>query len=72
MIWDNSQSVDIRNFKNSVRPFLKKLVASPQLNVGEDGTRIGFITFASDDKTRHLLKIGSKMDQEDLESWLEV
>ncbi|XP_028411875.1 uncharacterized protein LOC114534612 [Dendronephthya gigantea] len=71
VIWDNSQSVGIGNFLDNVRPFLKKLVADPKLDVGKDGTHIGFITFASEEKTRRLLKIGSIMEQEDLQSWLD-
>ena len=71
MIWDNSQSVGIGNFLDNVRPFLKDLIDDPKLNVGKDGSHIGFITFASDKKTHELLKIGSKTNKKDLETWLE-
>ncbi|XP_028411904.1 uncharacterized protein LOC114534632 [Dendronephthya gigantea] len=70
VIWDNSQSVGIGNFMDNVRPFLRDLIDDPKLNVGNEGTHIGFITFASDDKTRELLKIGSKTSKSDLKTWL--
>ncbi|XP_028411841.1 uncharacterized protein LOC114534576 isoform X2 [Dendronephthya gigantea] len=70
VIWDNSASVGTNNFLDNVRPFLRKLIQNEKLNVGEDGTHMGFITFASEEKTENLLKIGSKTDKKDLLSWL--
>ena len=71
MIWDNSASVGTKNFKDNVRPFLRKLIKNTKLNVGKDGTHIGFITFAGDKETKSLLKIGKIMNQKDLLSWLD-
>ena len=70
-MWDNSPSINETNFNDRVRPFLKRLIAKQKLNVGKDGTHIGFITFASAEKTRVLLKVGSKTNKEDLQSWLD-
>ncbi|XP_028411832.1 uncharacterized protein LOC114534568 isoform X2 [Dendronephthya gigantea] len=71
VLWDNSPSVNVTNFNNRVRPFLKTLIADEKLNVGRDGTHIGFITFASAEKTRVLLRVGQKTDKEDLQTWLD-
>ena len=69
-MWDNSVSINVTNFNNRIRPFLKRLIVDPKLNVGEYGTHIGFITFSSAEKTSVLLKIGSKTDKKYLETWL--
>ncbi|CAB3990655.1 Hypothetical predicted protein [Paramuricea clavata] len=58
ILWDNSKSVGPTTFKNQVRPFLKSLINSPQLNVGPDGTHIGILTFSTQAQTRVLLKLG--------------
>ena len=71
ILWDNSQSVGISSFQNSVVPFLKKLVNSAKLNVGTEGTHIGIITFSSEENTKTLLKIGEKTTPEELTSFLD-
>ena len=58
ILWDNSWSVGESLFKNKVRPFLKSLINSPQLNVGPDGTHIGILTFSTQAQTRVLLELG--------------
>ena len=69
-MWDNSYSIGSDNFPKVIN-FLEKLINSPQLNVGEDGTHIGFITFSSGDRTRELLSIGRKTSKAELIQWLE-
>ena len=57
ILWDNSWSVGISSFQDKVRPFLKALISSPQLNVGQDGTHIGIITFSTQVQTKVLMDI---------------
>ena len=71
VLWDNSQSVGYKYFKEYTKPFLKNLVTSGKLNVAKEGTHIGFITFATEKKTRELLKIGEITDPDDLVNWLD-
>ena len=72
ILWDNSASVGINNFKDKVLPFLKKLVTNAKLNVGKEGTHLGFTTFSTEDKTKALLKVGEKTEADELESWLDT
>jgi hypothetical protein len=71
VLWDNSQSVGYKYFVEYVRPFLKNLITSEKLNVAKGGTHIGFITFATEDKTREILKLGEITDPDDLVNWLD-
>jgi hypothetical protein len=70
VIWDNSQSIGLGSFKDKVVPFLENLIKSPKLNVGEQGTQFGFITFSSKERTKTLLNIGEKKNAKELEAWL--
>jgi hypothetical protein len=72
IIWDNSQSVGLSAFQDSVKPFLKNLVSSPKLNVGKDGTHIGIITFSSPARTYSLLEIGNITSPDKLTSYLDT
>ena len=47
----------LSSFQDKVRPFLKALISSPQLNVGPDGTHIGIITFSTQVQTKVLMDI---------------
>ena len=71
ILWDNSYSVGVSSFQDKVRPFLKDLIASPQLNVGPDGTHIGIITFSTQAQTRVLLEMGEKLTQQELQDYLD-
>ena len=71
MLWDNSKSIGIGPFTTKVVPFLKKLIKSPQLNVDEDGTHLGFVTFSTQVKTRKLLDVGQIQDPDKLVNWLD-
>ncbi|XP_028404374.1 uncharacterized protein LOC114527012 [Dendronephthya gigantea] len=71
ILWDNSWSVGVATFQSKVRPFLKELIASPQLNVGPGGTHIGIITFSTQKQTKVLLEMGEKQTKEELESFLD-
>ncbi|XP_028404264.1 uncharacterized protein LOC114526919 [Dendronephthya gigantea] len=70
ILWDNSDSIGTDNFPKVVQ-FLENLITSPQLNVGEYGTHIGFITFSNEERTRELLSIGHITSQTGLTDWLE-
>jgi hypothetical protein len=71
ILWDNSRSVGLSAFQDSVIPFLKNFVNSARLNVGSDGTHIGIITFSSPRRTHTLLKIGDITSPEQLTSYLD-
>ena len=71
MLWDNSQSVGIGPFTDKVVPFLKQLIKNPQLNVGKDGTHLGFVTFSTEVKTRMLLDVGQIQDPDKLANWVD-
>ena len=71
VLWDNSQSIGQGPFTDSVVPFLVNLVDSPKLNVGEEGTQLGFITFSSSERTETLLDIGEITSADKLVKWLE-
>jgi hypothetical protein len=64
---DSSNSIGTTFFKN-IRKFLLKL--AEKLNVGEDGTHLGFITFSSASKTKKLLDVGEKTNTKKLQEWL--
>ena len=59
------------SFKDNVRPFLKSLINSPQLNVGPDGTHIGILTFSTQAQTRVLLELGKLQSPVALNSYLD-
>ena len=74
-MWDNSNSIG--NHKDDVFKFIKKFIRNKDLNVGKDGTHLGFITFSGPpdddsvrtgetkkDRTRVLLKVGEITDPE--------
>ncbi|XP_028404367.1 uncharacterized protein LOC114527004 [Dendronephthya gigantea] len=77
VLWDNSNSISPHY--EDVFKFMKKLIRNKDLNVGEDGTHLGFITFSdgqsldlrrkerTKDKKNHtrvLLKVGEITDPE--------
>ena len=72
VIWDNSNSIGEGNFKDRIEPFLERLINSTQLNVGEDGTQFGFITFSTEERTKTLLKFGKYKTRKDLIRWLKA
>ena len=59
IMWDNSQSIGIKHYR-VIKKFLKQLIQV--LNVGRDGTHLGFLTFSSQGKTRKLLDVGQIQD----------
>ena len=65
LILDTSNSIG-HDFNKNVKPFLKKLLKNPQLNVGPHGTHVGLILFSSKDKTKIKLDIGEIKDADDL------
>ena len=66
---DASNSIGKGNFKEYVRPFLKNLVKSPKLDVGPQGTRIAFVTFSNESRTKYRLKFGDRT-REDYETFI--
>ena len=62
-MWDNSNSIG--NHKDDVFKFIKKFIRNKDLNVGKDGTHLGFITFSGppSDGPRYVRKGGSKKDR---------
>ena len=70
VLQDNSASIGAKYYSD-MKNFLKRLIASEEMNVGENGTHFGFITFSSVEKTKKLLDVGEKTDPEDLIKWLD-
>ena len=68
ILWDNSQSIGGKTFKEDVVPFLLEFVK--KVNVSEDGAHVGFISFSTEEETKPILKIGSKNTVEELTAWL--
>ena len=64
-------SVGPTTFKKQVRPFLKSLISSPQLNVGQDGTHIGILTFSTQVETKVLLEVGQLQSSVALNKYLD-
>ena len=75
-MWDNSNSIGTKYY-GPVFTFIKKFIRNKDLNVGKDGTHLGFITFSGppndiyvrkggskEDRTRVLLKVGEITDPE--------
>ena len=71
IVWDNSYSVGRILFEYEVRPFLKNLINSPQLNVCPDGTHIGILTFSTQARTRVLLELGELQSPVTLNDYLD-
>ena len=71
IVWDNSWSVGKASFKNQVKPFLKSLINSPQLNVGPEGTHIGILTFSTQAQTKVLLELGEVQSPVALNNYLD-
>ena len=71
ILWDNSWSVGRGSFQDKVRPFLKKLINSPQLNVGPEGTHIGILTFSTQAQTKVLLELGELQSPVALNNYLD-
>jgi hypothetical protein len=71
ILWDNSWSVGRGSFQDKVRPFLKNLISSPQLNVGPDGTHIGILTFSTQARTKVLLELGELQSPVALNNYLD-
>ena len=71
IVWDNSYSVGRIFFEHEVRPFLKSLINSPQLNVCPDGTHIGILTFSTQARTRVLLELGELQSPVTLNDYLD-
>ena len=70
ILWDNSRLMGISSSRKKVKPFFKELIASPQLNVGPNGTHIGIVTFSTQKQTRVLLNMGQLQTHEQLEDYL--
>ena len=70
LIVDTSYSIAEREFNKSVKPFLKNLVTSPQLDVSLSGTHVGLILFSSAEKTKVELKIGQITNASELARYL--
>ena len=58
-------------FKNQVRPFLKSLISSSKLNVGQKGTHIGILTFSTENATKVLLEVGQLQSPVALNNYLD-
>jgi hypothetical protein len=71
ILWDNSWSVGRGSFRDKVRPFLKNLINSPQLNVAPDGTHIGILTFSTQAQTKVLLELGELQSPVALNNYLD-
>ena len=61
VLWDNSNSIG--NHYNQVFEFIKKFIKNKDLNVGKDGTHLGFITFSGPPSNIYVRKGGSKKDR---------
>ena len=59
------------SFQGKIKNFLRELIRSPQLNVGPDGTHLGFLTFSTEIQTKVLLGMGEKESPSELLAWLE-
>jgi hypothetical protein len=66
ILWDNSYSIGIGAFTDRIRPFIKKLIKSPRLNVGEGGTNIGVVSFSTQAQTRLLWDVSDHPNEDDL------
>lgn len=71
MVVDTSYSITRVSFRDDVKPFLKRLVTDPILNVGKDGTQVSLIIFSHEDRTKILLKFGDIYDAEELGAYME-
>ena len=71
ILWDCSSSIGFTDLKNSIIPFLEGLVNSSKLNVNEEGTHLGFITFSKKEKTKVLKKVGEMRSPDELRKWLD-
>ena len=67
-MWDNSQSIGFNHYRNIMK-FLKELIKT--LNVGPDGTHLGFLTFSSYSNTKKLLDVGQIQDPKQLSKKLD-
>ena len=78
LVVDTSYSIGKSDFDENVIPFLKNLVTSSLLNVGESGTHVGLILFSSKQRTKINLALGQIKDANELEqhigklSWTSV
>ncbi len=72
ILWDNSWSVGKSSFNDKVKPFLKGLISSPQLNVGPDGTQIGIITFSTQVQTKVLVELGALKTAAELNDYIDT
>ena len=71
ILWDNSRSVGKPTFDHQVRPFLKDLINSKELNVGPDCTHIGIITFSTQAQTKVLSEMGQRKSTDDIINFLD-
>ncbi|CAB4045370.1 Hypothetical predicted protein, partial [Paramuricea clavata] len=71
ILWDNSYSLGEKAFQDEVRPFMKNLINSTNLNVGPNGTHIGILSFSTQANTRVLLELGEKKTRDELLYYLD-
>ena len=64
LLLDTSYSIGKKNFDRKIKPFLKKLVFSPKLKVGPDGTQIAIVTFSNKRNTKILLHFSARTKTE--------
>lgn len=70
ILLDASTSIGKGNFNNNVKPFLKKLVNNPDLNVSPEGTHVAFIVFSSKKKTRLMRDFNQGYNKSSLDSFI--
>ena len=71
ILWDNSWSIGAGQFRDYVKPFMKNLIKSPQVEAGPHGTHIGILTFSTQEQTRVLLDIGEKQTIDELVKYID-
>ncbi len=72
ILWDNSYSVGKSSFVDRVKPFLKGLINSPELDVGLHGTQIGIITFSTQVRTKVLVELGAMKTAGELNDYIDA
>ena len=70
LILDTSYSIGTHDFNENIKPFLKNLVTSRQLDVSLSGTHVGLIFFSSAEKTKVELEVGQITNASELAGYL--
>ena len=58
------------NFRDEIKPFLEEFLQNSKLNVGPDGTNIGFLMFSGDKQTKVVRNMTDDQNVETILPWL--